>query len=93
MAWLPERLLARFVVGVVDGPDLTAMSKSYRGTGSASYHAAVLLGVNPRLECPFGANVRAVESCDEGTGMAGRLALPVTVERLWRRPWGQCLQA
>ena len=36
--WLPQRHLARFIVEVVDGLDLSAMSKSYRGTGSASYH-------------------------------------------------------
>jgi hypothetical protein len=33
------------VVEVIDGFDLTAMSKSYRGTGSASYHPAPLLGL------------------------------------------------
>jgi len=33
------------VVEVIDGLDLTAMSKSYRGTGSASYHPAPLLGL------------------------------------------------
>ena len=43
--WLPERHLARFVVEVIDGLDLSAMSKSYRGTGSASYHPAPLLGL------------------------------------------------
>jgi len=43
--WLPERHLARFVVDVVDGLDLTAMRKSYRGSGSASYHPAVLVGL------------------------------------------------
>jgi len=43
--WLPERHLARFVVEVIEGLDLTAMSKSYRGTGSASYHPAPLLGL------------------------------------------------
>jgi transposase len=43
--WLPERHLARFVVEVIDGLNLTAMSKSYRGSGSASYHPAVLLGL------------------------------------------------
>src|ERR1700742_1271844 len=43
--WLPEKHLARFVVEVVDGLDLSAMSKSYRGSGSASYHPEVLLGV------------------------------------------------
>jgi len=43
--WLPERHLARFVVEVVDGLDLRAMSGSYRGSGSASYHPSLLLGV------------------------------------------------
>src|SRR6202049_2171153 len=43
--WLPEKHLARFVVEVVDGLDLSAMSRSYRGSGSASYHPAVLLSL------------------------------------------------
>jgi transposase len=43
--WLPARHLARFVVDVIDGLDLTAMSKTYRGSGSASYHPATLLGL------------------------------------------------
>ena len=43
--WLPERHLARFVVEVFDRLDLSAMSRSYRGTGSASYHPALLLGI------------------------------------------------
>src|SRR4030081_1276591 len=43
--WLPERHLARFVVEVIDGLDLSAMVRSYRGSGSASYHPAVLLGI------------------------------------------------
>lgn len=43
--WLPQRHLARFVVEVVDGLDLSAMRKSYRGSGSASYHPALLLGI------------------------------------------------
>jgi transposase len=43
--WLPERHLARFVVEVIDRLDLSAMSRSYRGTGSASYHPALLLGL------------------------------------------------
>ena len=43
--WLPERHLARFIVEVIESLDLTAMSKSYRGTGSASYHPAPLLGL------------------------------------------------
>ena len=43
--WLPQRHLARFAVEGVDGPDLRAMSGVYRGSGSASYHPAVLLGL------------------------------------------------
>jgi len=43
--WLPEQHLARFVVEVIDGLDLSAMSGSYRGSGSASYHPALLLGL------------------------------------------------
>jgi transposase len=43
--WLPQKHLARFVVEVVDGLDLSAMSKSYRGSGSASYHPKVLLSL------------------------------------------------
>src|ERR1700753_3644258 len=43
--WLPERHLARFVVEVIDGLDLSAMVKSYRGRGSATYHPVVLLGL------------------------------------------------
>src|SRR3954471_22640963 len=43
--WLPERHLARFVVEVIEGLDLSAMSQSYRGTGSASYHPRLLLGI------------------------------------------------
>jgi len=41
--WLPERHLARFIVEVVEGLDLRAISGSYRGSGSASYHPSVLL--------------------------------------------------
>ena len=37
--------MARFVVEVFDRLDLSAMSRSYRGTGSASYHPALLLGI------------------------------------------------
>jgi transposase len=43
--WLPERHLARFVVEVIEGLDLRPMSQAYRGTGSASYHPATLLGL------------------------------------------------
>ena len=43
--WLPQRHLARFVVEVIDGLDLTELVKAYRGSGSASYHPAMLLGL------------------------------------------------
>jgi transposase len=43
--WLPERHLARFVVEVIEGLDLRAMTGSYRGSGEASYHPSVLLGL------------------------------------------------
>jgi transposase len=43
--WLPQRHLARFVVEVIDGLDLRALSGSYRGSGSASYHPSMLLGL------------------------------------------------
>lgn len=43
--WLPERHLARFVVEVIDKLDLSSMTRAYRGSGSASYHPALLLGL------------------------------------------------
>ncbi len=43
--WLPQRHLARFVVEVVDGLDVRAMTGSYRGSGEASYHPQLLLGL------------------------------------------------
>jgi transposase len=43
--WLPERHLARFVVEVSAGLDLRAMTGSYRGSGEASYHPELLLGL------------------------------------------------
>ena len=43
--WLPQRHLARFVVEVVAGLDMRAMTGSYRGTGEAPYHPKLLLGV------------------------------------------------
>jgi len=43
--WLPERHLARFIGEVIDGLDLGGMSGAYRGTGSASYHPRMLLGI------------------------------------------------
>ena len=43
--WLPQRHLARYVVEAVDGLDLSEMVKAYRGSGSASYHPAMLLSL------------------------------------------------
>jgi len=43
--WLPEKHLARFIVEVIENLDLVRMSRSYRGTGSASYHPRMLLSV------------------------------------------------
>jgi transposase len=43
--WLPEKHLARFVVDVIAGLDLRAMLGSYRGSGEASYHPSILLGI------------------------------------------------
>ena len=43
--WLPQRHLARFVVEVIEGMDLSELVKAYRGSGSASYHPAMLLGL------------------------------------------------
>lgn len=43
--WLPEKHLARFIVEVLDHLDLGRMSRADRGSGSASYHPRVLLGL------------------------------------------------
>ena len=43
--WLPQRHLARYVVEVVEGLDLSEMVRCYRGSGSASYHPAMLLSL------------------------------------------------
>jgi len=43
--WLPETHLARFIVEVVEGLDLSAMRRSYRGSGSASYGPGLLLAL------------------------------------------------
>ena len=42
---LPQCHLARFVVEVIEGLDLRAMTGSYRGSGEASYHPRLLLGL------------------------------------------------
>lgn len=43
--WLPQRHLARFVVEIVEQLDLSAMSRAYRGSGSAAYHPSMLLSL------------------------------------------------
>ncbi len=43
--WLPQRHLARFVVEVIEGMDLSALVKAFRGSGIAPYHPAMLLGL------------------------------------------------
>jgi transposase len=43
--WLPDKHLARFIVEVIDGLDLRAMSGDYGGSGSASYHPWMVLGL------------------------------------------------
>ncbi len=43
--WLPEDHLARFIVEVVDGLDVSTLEKAYAGRGSAAYHPSVLLSL------------------------------------------------
>jgi transposase len=62
--WLPERHLARFVVEVIDGFDLSAMVTSYRGTGSAGYHPALLLGL---LVYGYATGVFSSRKLEQGT--------------------------
>jgi hypothetical protein len=39
--WLPQAHLARYVVEVVDGLDLSALERAYAGKGSEAYQAKV----------------------------------------------------
>lgn len=43
--WLPESHLARYVVEVVEGLDLSKLESVYAGSGSAAYHPAMLLSL------------------------------------------------
>ena len=43
--WLPESHLARYVVDVVEGLDLSSLVKAYAGRGSDAYHPATLLSL------------------------------------------------
>lgn len=43
--WLPESHLARYVVDVIDGLDLSELERAYAGRGSDAYHPALLLSL------------------------------------------------
>jgi hypothetical protein len=43
--WLPEGHLARYVVDVVEGLDLSGLERAYAGRGSDAYHPAMLLSL------------------------------------------------
>lgn len=43
--WLPEAHLARYIVDVVEGLDLSALVRAYVGCGSEAYHPATLLSL------------------------------------------------
>ncbi|MDZ4116910.1 MAG: transposase, partial [Xanthomonadaceae bacterium] len=43
--WLPQSHLARYVVDVVEGLDLTELERAYAGRGSEAYHPALLLSL------------------------------------------------
>ena len=43
--WLPKSHLARYVVDVVEGLDLSALERGYAGRGSEAYHPATLLSL------------------------------------------------
>ncbi len=43
--WLSKGHLARYMVEVVEGLDLSALVQTYGGTGSTPYHPAMLLAL------------------------------------------------
>ena len=43
--WLNEDHLARFVVEVIDGLDITHLTRQYAGRGSKAHHPATLLAI------------------------------------------------
>ena len=43
--WLPKEHLARYVVDVVEGLDLSELERAYAGRGSEAYHPATLLAL------------------------------------------------
>ena len=81
--WLPQRHLARFVVEVVDGLDLRTLSGAYRGSGSASYHPAVLLSL---LVYGYAVMLPLIRVCFNLGATAPDLIpneLEVTIEGVW----------
>ena len=71
--WLPERHLARFVVEVIDGLDLRALIGSDRGSGSASYHPEMLLGL---LVYGYATGVFSRRIAGASDGRFGGVSLP-----------------
>ena len=71
--WLPERHLARFVVEVIEGLDLRAMTGSYRGCGEASYHPRLLLGI---LVYGYATGVFSSRKLERATILPGALPDP-----------------
>ena len=47
--WLPEDHLARFVVEIVDQLDVSALERTYTGSGSEAYHPRMMTAL---LVCP-----------------------------------------
>ena len=43
--WLSQDHLARFVVEVIDGLDLSNLTRQYAGRGSKAHHPATLLAI------------------------------------------------
>ena len=43
--WLSDDHLARFIVEVIDGLDLTELTRQYTGRGSKAHHPATLLAI------------------------------------------------
>jgi transposase len=43
--WLPEGHLARYIVEVIEGLDLSGLTRAYAGRGSDAYHPAMLMSL------------------------------------------------
>ena len=87
--WLPERHLARFIVEVIEGLDLGTMSRSYRGSGSASYHPTVLLAI---LVYGYATGVFSSRKLERATpSMAGEPNDPGACAPFGRPPAGDLL--